>query len=47
VRFEQVTLTLRRIMAQVEKELYMDAAFMHGPRGELEESPLQQMTSRF
>jgi hypothetical protein len=40
VRFEQVMLTLRRIVAQVEEklELCVHAALMHSQRGELEES---------
>jgi hypothetical protein len=36
VRFEQVMLTLRRFVAQVE-ESCMDPTLMHSPRGELEE----------
>lgn len=38
VRFEQVMLTLRRIVAQVEEELCFDATLTRtGPRGALEE----------
>ena len=36
MRFEQVMLPLRRIVAQVE-ESCMDPILMHSPRGELEE----------
>ena len=38
VRFEQVMLTLRRIVAQVEEELCFDSTLMRSPRGTLEES---------
>jgi hypothetical protein len=37
VRFEQVMLTLRRIVAQVEEELCFDTTLTCSPRGVLEE----------